>query len=97
MCLTATISVAPMIPIAAQAEARSRFGACGSASANSIEKKSVRTYVAERTETVQGKNVHRFIAKSAFGRFWRSGIAVFLETATRCLNSEIRRFISFRR
>jgi hypothetical protein len=43
------------------------------------------------------KNVHRFIAKSAFGRFWRSGIAVFLETATRRLNSEIRRFISFRR
>jgi len=74
-----------MILSVAQAEARSRFGACGSASANSIEKKSALMHVTERAETVQGKSVHRFIAKNAFGRFWHSGFAPFLGTATRHL------------
>jgi hypothetical protein len=82
MCLTATISAAPMILIVAQAEARIRFGACGSASANSIEKKSALMHVTEKAGTSQGKTVHRFIAKNAFGRFWRSGFAPFLGIAT---------------
>ena len=34
-------------------------------------------HVTERAETVQGKSVHRFIAKNAFGRFWHSGFAPF--------------------
>jgi probable HAF family extracellular repeat protein len=54
MCLTATISAAPMILIVARAEDRSRFGACVSASANSTEKKSALMHVTERAETVHG-------------------------------------------
>src|ERR1700757_4210632 len=75
MYLTAMISAAPMILIVARAEARSRFGACVSASANSIERKSALMYVTARAGTVQGKSVHRFIARSAFRRFSRSGFA----------------------
>src|SRR5579883_531828 len=97
MRLTATTSAAPMNLIVAQAEARSPFGACGSGSANSIQEKSLLTRVTARTETVQDRSVHCFIAKNEFERFWRSGFAPFLGTATRRLNSEIRRFICFRR
>src|SRR5579885_786998 len=97
MCLTATISAAPMILIVAQAEARSPFGACGSASANSIQEKSLPTRVTEKTETAQDRSVHLFIAKNEFGRFWRNEFALFFGTATRRLNSETRRLISFRR
>ena len=98
MCLTATISAAPMTLSMAQAEARSRFGACG-VCLSELHRKEERAdaHVTERAETVQGKSVHRFIAKNAFGRFWHSGFAPFLGTATRHLNSETRRFISFRR
>jgi hypothetical protein len=50
-----------------------------------------------RTETGQGKSVHRFIARSALGRFWRSGSGLFLGTAIRLTNSETPKFICFRR
>jgi len=97
MCLTETISAAPLILSVAQAEARSRFGACGSASANSIEKKSALMHVTERAETVQGKSVNRFIVRSASERFWRNESALFLGTGIRLTNSETPKFICFRK
>jgi len=43
----------------------------------------------EMAENVQGKSVHRFIAKDESERFWRGGSGLFLGTAIRLTNSGI--------
>ena len=47
--------------------------------------------------TVPAESVHRFVARSAFGRFWSSGFAPFSGIVTRLTNSETPKFICFRR
>jgi hypothetical protein len=45
-----------------------------------MERKSALMHVTERAETVQGKSVHRFIARSALGDSLTTGTLCFQES-----------------